>query len=66
MPKRQYRLSSPAELLRKWAPWTLMVAPPLLIPSEGEREESSYYAVLRRRSAVLVTRSANCEQRRRL
>ena len=33
---------------------------------EGEGEEGGSYAVLRRRSAVLVTRSANCEHRNRL
>ena len=33
---------------------------------DGEGEEGGSYAVLRRRSAVLVTRSANCEQRKRL
>ena len=38
----------------------------LLAFRRGEGRGEPRHAVLRRRSAVLVTRSANCEQRKRL
>ena len=68
LPSAGSNVSSRISAARVDAPWKHndISTGYLLFSSEGERGEGSCYAVLRRRSAVLITRSANCEQRKRL